>query len=70
MTTGNFSKVFNVNGWDFHRELAQKCRLFVPSCCVYEGLFISDGRVARIDAVLGVRAYSFHCRNDTQFMYL
>ena len=56
MRIGNFSKVFNSDGWDFHKGLAQKCRPFVLSCRVCDHLFISrpDGRVARINAVLGV----------------
>jgi hypothetical protein len=56
---GNFSKVVNVNAWDYHKELSQKCKLFIRSLCICEGSSVSrsDGRVARINAVLGVWRY-------------
>jgi len=58
--TGNFSKIYNIDAWDFHDEIAQKCRPFIFYFHICEYLFLPrpDGRVARINVVLGVWTYS------------
>ena len=30
MPSGSFLRVFNVNAWDFHKELGQKCTSCIP----------------------------------------
>ena len=55
---GVFPQLFNINGWEFHKYIEQKCMIIFQSLPTGSWHLV-DGSVIKIKAFLGVCAISF-----------